>query len=264
VCRPITETQIMFRKALFLLLAFSVASTLNAQGRGAGRGTDPQTARAAAPTDLTGYWASIVVEDWRYRMLPPTKFQEAPVLGTRIGIPMNPEARKIALSWDPAKDEAAGEQCRAYGAPNLLRVPGRIHITWQDDQTLKLETDAGIQTRLFEFGAPKAQGGGSQGVSEASWETLPGGRGGRILSGSLKVVTSKLKAGYLQKNGIPYSANAVLTEYFDRVDEPGASYVVVTSTVDDPTYLTEPYLTSVHFKRQADAAGWAPSPCSAR
>ena len=264
MCRPISEAQVMFRKAPFLLLAFFVASTLNAQGRGAGRGAAPQTARAAAPTDLTGYWASIVVEDWRYRMLPPTKFQEAPVLGTRIGIPMNPEARKIALSWDPAKDEAAGEQCRAYGAPNILRVPERIRITWQDDQTLKLETDAGMQTRLLEFGAPKAQGGGWQGVSEASWETLPGGRGGPIPSGSLKVVTSKLKAGYLQKNGIPYSANAVLTEYFDRVDEPGASYVVVSSTVDDPTYLTEPYLTSVHFKRQADAAGWAPSPCSAR
>ena len=111
----------------------------------------------------------------------------------------------------------------------------------------------------------KNPGGGWQGISTAAWETVGGGRGGPILSGSLKIVTSKLKPGYLQKNGIPYSANATLTEFFDRVDEAGgASYLVVTSTVDDPVYLTEPYLTSTHFKKEADASGWKPSPCSSR
>ena len=165
-------------------------------------------------------------------MLPPEKYTTKPPLGARVDIPMNAEARKIALAWDPAKDEAAGEQCRGYGAPNVMRIPERIHVTWQDDQTLKIETDAGQQTRLFEFGAPKNAGGSWQGVSTASWETLPAGRGGPLLSGSLKVVTTKLKPGYLQRNGIPYSANATLTEYFDRVDEPGASYIVVTTTVE--------------------------------
>ena len=92
----------------------------------------------------------------------------------------------------------------------------------------------------------------------------PCNKGAPLLSGSLKIVTTKIKPGYLQKNGIPYSANATVTEYFDRVDEPGAAYIVITSTVDDPAYLTEPYMTSTHFKRQADAAGWKPSPCSAR
>lgn len=79
------------------------------------------------------------------------------------------------------------------------------------------------------------------------------------------VVTNRLKPGYLQKNGIPYSAKATLTEYYDRVDEDGgASYLVLTSTLDDPVYLTQPYLTAIHFKKQADATGWNPSPCSAR
>ncbi|MDP9112175.1 MAG: hypothetical protein M3O20_00675 [Acidobacteriota bacterium] len=229
-----------------------------------GRGGPPPTAKTLAPVDFTGYWAAIVVEDWRYRMLPPQKYAVKPPLGTRLKIPMNAEAVKIALAWDPSKDEAAGEQCRGYGAPNVMRIPERIHITWQDDQTLKLETDAGQQTRLFEFGAVKSPGGGWQGVSAASWETFPGIRGEPLLSGSLKIVTTHLKPGYLQKNGIPYSANATLTEYFDRVDEPGASYIVVTTTVEDPTYLTQPYMTSTHFKKEADASGWKPSPCSAR
>jgi hypothetical protein len=246
-----------------LLIVMFVA--VNVFGQGGVRGGPPRTPKAMAPADLTGYWEAIVVEDWRYRMLPPIKFQEQPRLGERVGIPINAEARKIALAWDAAKDEASGDQCKAYGAPNIMRIPGRIHITWQDDQTVKLETDAGTQTRVFEFAAPKTQPGGLQGVSRASWDVIPGGRGGGLLSGSLKVVTSQMKAGYLMKNGIPYSANAVVTEYYDRIDEPnGDSYLLLTTTVEDPTYLTDAYLTSTHFKKQADATGWNPSPCTAR
>src|SRR5438105_7369318 len=216
---------------LILLIVLAVPS-LYGQGRG-GRGTAPvpQTGKAAAPIDITGYWVSVVTADWRLRMLTPPK-------GDYTSLPLNAEARKVADSWDPAKDEAAGEQCRSYGAPGLMRVPERVHITWQDDQTLKLETDAGMQTRLLEFGGTKNPGGDWQGTSTATWEVVGGGRGGPILSGSLKIVTSKLKPGYLQKNGIPYSASATLTEFFDRVDEDGgACYLVITSTVDDPVYL---------------------------
>ena len=81
----------------------------------------------------------------------------------------------------------------------------------------------------------------------------------------MKVVTTKFKPGYLRKNGAPYSANAVLTEYFDRVTEPnGDSYLVVTSTVEDPTYLNQPLLLSTPFKKQADASGWKPTPCTSK
>src|SRR6476661_129199 len=105
-------------------------TTLSAQGRGQA----PSTGRAAAPVDLTGYWVSVVSEDWRWRMVTPIK-------GDFASIPLNPEGRKAGEAWDPAKDEAAGLQCKAYGAPALMRIPGRVHITWQDDDTLKLETD---------------------------------------------------------------------------------------------------------------------------
>ena len=75
-----------------------------------------------------------------------------PAKGDYQGIQMTPEGRKVADAWDPAKDEAAGEQCKSYGAPALMSVPGRLHITWQDDTTLKVDTDAGMQTRLLRFG----------------------------------------------------------------------------------------------------------------
>jgi hypothetical protein len=254
-------------KAMVVCAVGSVS--LCAQGRG-GRGPAPvRTPKEAAPIDLTGYWVSVVTGDWRFRMVTPPK-------GDFTSMPLNPEGRKIAQAWDPAKDEAAGEQCKAYGAPALMRVPGRLHITWQDDQTLKMEVDSGEQTRLFSFGAPQSKGGDWQGVSKASWELMPGTitatDGGRAglgsvdgRAGSLRVVTTNFKAGYLRKNGVPYSDKAIVTEFFDRVNEPnGDSYIINTSTVEDPMYLTAPFMLSTHFKKEADGAKWSPQPCTAR
>src|SRR5207249_190802 len=135
--------------------------------------------RAAAPVDLTGYWVSLVTEDWRYRMITPKR-------GDHPSVPLNAEGVRVADSWDPAKDEAAGEQCRAYGAAGVMRAPGRIRITWQDDATLKIETEAGTQTRLIHFGSGGAGRSGSagptpswQGESTGQWEFAGGGRAGR-------------------------------------------------------------------------------------
>ena len=253
--RRASVTQQLLAGALVLLAGASVY----AQGRGGPPPGPPRTPKAAAPIDLTGYWVSVVTEDWRWRMFTPPKGDYAP-------IQLNAEARKIADTWDPAKDEAAGEQCKGYGAGGIMRLPGRLHITWEDEQTLKVEADTGTQTRFFFFAAPKTQGADWQGVSQASWDQIPGGGfAGPQLTGSLKVVTAKLKPGYLRKNGVPYGANAVLTEYFDRVSEPnGASYIVLTSTLEDPAYLAAPYLTAIHFRKQPDASGWNPTPCSAK
>jgi len=245
--------------ALAVSLGIVAAGSAHSQGRGfpGGASGPPKTGKAAALCDITGYWVSVVAEDWRFRMVTPPK-------GDYTGIALNPEGRNIADAWDPAKDEAAGEQCKSYGAPNLMRVPGRLHITWQDDQTLKIEADAGQQTRTFHFAPASDAGGNWQGVSNALWEIVPAGRGTTPV-GSLKVITTHLKPGYLRKNGVPYSANATLTEYFDRVNEPnGDAYLVVTTTVEDPVYLAQPFLTASHFRKQADAKGWNSAACSAR
>lgn len=198
-----------------------------------------------------------------------------PPKGDAESVPLTAEGRKAAQAWDPAKDEALGDQCKAFGVGGIVRQPGRIHITWLDDNTLKAEFDAGTQTRTLFFGAPQSSGGDWQGISAASWD-VPGtimtrGSFGLALAvgpeagGSLKVVTTKMKAGYLRKNGIPYSANAVITEYFDRFDIPnGDSLLLVTTEVVDPMYLAAPFWTSTHFKRQNDSAGWNPSPCSTK
>ena len=245
------------KKILSALLLVAGAAPLKAQGRG------PETPRAAAPIDLTGYWVSVVTEDWRFRMMTPAK-------GDYPSIPLNAEGRRVADRWDPAKDEAAGDTCKSYGAAAIMRMPGRIHITWQDDLTVKVETDTGAQTRLFHFGRPQPPAGPPtwQGFSVAEWEYAGGGRRGRaaVQGGDLKVVTTHLRPGYLQKNGVPYSGDAVVTEHFDALNkEPnGDQWLIVTTLVEDPQYLNQPFQRSTHFKRQADETGWDPSPCTAR
>lgn len=224
--------------------------------------------RSLAPIDLTGYWVSVVTEDWRFRMVTPAK-------GDYASVPLNAAGQKMADMWDPAKDEAGGDECKAYGAPAIMRVPERLHITWADDNTLKIETDAGAQTRLLHFGNWKALNGQQtlQGDSVASWDDLaPPGRGGAPplpvggqARGSLKVITTHLRPGYLRKNGVPYSANTQVTEYFDSFTEKsGDVWLIVKTIVDDPTYLNQPFITSTNFKKIPDGSGWHPTPCSAR
>jgi hypothetical protein len=184
------------------------------------------------------------------------------------GIPVSAEGRRVAAAWDPEKDAASEDSCKAYGVGGVMHMPGRLHITWDADDTLKIETEAGAQTRLLAFAMPRTQGNDWQGVSVAAWDrpaaALSGfsiGRGGAAGS-SLKVVTTKAKPGYLMRNGVPYGANATFTEYYDLLQVPGGDpLLVVTVEVVDPQYLSQPYWYSVHFKKQADATGWNPRPC---
>ena len=241
--------------AMLALAALAGDGSAYGQGRGA---PPPPSAKASAPLDLTGYWVSVVNEDWRFRMITPAK-------GDYGGIPITKEALQLVNAWNPSADEAAGEQCKSYGAAAIMRVPGRIHVTWQDDETLRVDTDAGTQTRLFRFGAARAAPGQPtwQGASAARWEAA-GGRGGAPASGSLTVVTTNMRAGYLRKNGVPYSENARVTEYFDVAPQgQDGRLLVVTTVVDDPRYLSQPFIVSSHFKKEPDGSKWDPTPCSA-
>jgi hypothetical protein len=259
----------------------------------------------SAPIDLTGYWTSVVTEDWRLRMLTAPKGDfgvGAPGAVTRPGslayglgpnpsdggsIPYRIKGAQAALQWDPAKDEAEGNPCKAYGAPGIMRQPTHLHITWQDDNTLKMEADSGTQTRLLHF-IPPPQGGQMsyvsgvytppeqpkfeappgtaaswQGYSAALWTTMGGDREGYERSGSLKVVTSRLKAGYYWRNGRPYTENAKLTEHYRTFTLPdGSMWFVVVQIVDDPEYLTQPFIVNYQFKKLPDGSMWAPTPCS--
>jgi hypothetical protein len=253
--------------ALVLLVAAVTAGAHsgNAQGPGppAQRGPAP-TPKAAALIEVTGYWVSIIDDEWRWRMLTPAK-------GDFSFLPLNAEARRVANAWDPAKDDADGNQCKAFGAAGIMHLPERLHITWTDDNTLEIDADAGMQKRLLHFDGSKWDGGepGWQGDSVASWEKQTQGRGFGFpvrapageKSGDMKVVTTHMRPGYLRKNGVPYGSSAVLTEFFDRIELDGQAYLVVTGVVEDPQYLTNRFITTEQFKLEPDGSKWNPTPC---
>ena len=243
------------------------------QGGRGGRagGGPPPTGRAGAPVDLTGTWVSVVTEDWEARMAPPVKGDY-----TTIGQVMNAQARKVADGWEPSMEG----RCEAYGVAGVMRLPGRLRINWQDDNTLKIETDAGQQTRLLHFAAPgsntntaAAPSGARtlQGYSVAEWQRGGGqqdaflGRGVGAAGtrwGGLKVTTTNMLAAWLRPNGVPYSENTTVTEYFTRFSHPEAGdWFVVTTVVEDPQYLTQPFITSTNFKKEPNDAKFKPVPC---
>jgi hypothetical protein len=220
------------------------------------------SAKLDSPIDLTGYWVSIVNEDWRWRMVTPPK-------GDYASVPLNPAGKAQADTWDVSQDGS----CKAFGAGALMRMPTRVHIFWNDDNVLTIETDAGMQKRTLYFKASQLPAPGAktlQGRSMAVWEhsmPLSGGMGFAVggpmpKGGDLKVTTTDLSPGWLRRNGVPYSENAKVTEYFDRFPTPdGNEWFVVTTQVDDPMYLLGPFVTSSHFRREPDGSKWHPTPC---
>ena len=256
-------------KALLFILI--TATGLWAQGRaGQAPAGPPPTPRAAAPIDLTGQWVSMIVDEWRFRVVPQK--------GDLPYLPLNAEARRIANTWDPAKDETEGNACKAYGAVGVMQRPGRVRIAWENDTTLKVEFDAGTQTRALKFGAAPAEKGAPswQGYSTAEWIVngrpllnlgLPnlnvrGGGPQSTRGGTLKVTTTNMKPGYLRKNGVPYSDRGVMTEYFNLVEgAQGEKYFAVTAMLDDPAYLNQPFIRTYTFKKESGTAGWEPTPC---
>jgi hypothetical protein len=239
-----------------VILTSGIAPTAQQGQRGGGPPQEPQTPQVAAPIDLTGNWVSVVTEDWRWRMVTPPK-------GDFASVPLNAEGQKVGNSWDPATDGS----CLAYGAAGLLRNPTRVRISWENERTLKIETDAGVQTRRLVFGEAKPPTERSlQGYSVAEWEVAgAGGRGGPPPGprrGNLKATTTMMSAGWLRKNGVPYSENATMTEYFDRFAAPnGDEWFAVTTIVSDSKYLNTDFVTSTHFKKEADGSKFAPKPC---
>ena len=248
--------------------------------------------------ELTGYWVSVVNQDWRFRMMTPPK-------GDYERVPLNDAARAVADEFDPALYGGENYQtsgiidCRAYGAANVMRMPTRLRITWVSPNVLRVETDWGEQTRLFHFDPDDLYGDIQQdllmggvfmsneppslpGYSVAQWERPyqinapvwqrgPVGRGGglgtermdeRQPGGSLAVVTTNLAPGWLRRNGVPYSSRTRVIEHYRTFEDPtGAQWFNITMEIVDPEYLTRPFNLTADFRKEPDGSNWAPHAC---
>jgi hypothetical protein len=246
-------------RRLAFLAAFALAA--GAVVIGQGPRADGRSARDSALIDITGQWVSVINEDWRWRMVTPPK-------GDTSSVPLNAAGRKVADAWDLTADRTRGALCKAFGPPGLIRQPGRVRIRWENASTLLMEFDAGTQARRFRFGASSTTGARSlQGDSDARWFRQPQNRGILAQSaptpgGSLEVVTTNLQAGYLRPNGVPYSDRTVVKEFFDSFSlGADGTWLIVTTVVSDPTYLTQEFVLSSQFKKETDLSKWNPRPC---
>jgi len=221
---------------------------------------DLRSARERAPIDLTGQWVAVVTEDWRWRMVTPP-------VGDAASIPLNAQGRAATMAWDHDRDRREENFCRAYGPPGLIRQPTRLRIDWEDADTLRLQFDAGNQTRRLHFAPQAPRERSLQGDSTAKWFRQTQSRGVFAAStpstgGSLQAHTTNLTAGYLRPNGVPYSDNATVKEFFNTFTLPeGSTWLIVTTVVNDPEYLTTDLLMSTHFKKEAGRSGWNPRSC---
>lgn len=247
----------MLRTALTVVASLTCLATVQAQP-----GPDTRSARERALIDITGQWVAVVNEDWRWRMIT------APV-GDTSSLPTNAAGRALAAEWDLEQDRAEGNLCRAFGAVGIMRQPTRIRVDWQDDDTLKFEFDAGRQQRLLHFNKVEPPAAHElQGFSTAAWYkqrvtrgVLGGGAGNK---GALHVNTSHLAMGYLRPNGVPYSDQALMKEFIHTFTLPGdaGSWLIVTSVISDPVYLSQDLVLSTQFKKETgNNSGWEPRDC---
>lgn len=230
--------------------------------------TEPMNAREQAAFDLNGYWVSLITQNWQYRMIVPGP-------GEYADLPINRLAKQVADAWKVGPDEAAGKQCEAYGGAVIMRLPERLHIHWLDANVLQVDTDSGMQTRLLHF-RPEPAGAqlspSLQGYSRAKWVVLTGKnllfappreQQSDRRFGSLEVTTDHLLPGLLRKNGVPYGRETRVREWWDlRTERTADQWLSISTKVQDPEYLLEPYIYDSVFGKESDGSKWDPSPCS--
>ena len=183
---------------------------------------------------------------------------------------MNPAAQKIADAWDPAKDEAAGEQCKAYGAPGLMRGPTRLRITWLDDDTLKLETrlrDADAAVRLPRRPRRRAPRPGRasrwrSGSSRAAAGAAAAPRFGAHEDRSPRSCGPATCARTASRT----ATGTVFTEYWDlHTETNGDNYLVVTNIGERPDLPAGALDYGAALQaRTGRRRKWDPAPCDAR
>ncbi len=251
-------------------LVFVISAAVMASDAWGQSGPVTETPQTMAPMDLTGYWVTAITEDWRVRMITPQR-------GEFLGLPLNEAGIELANAWDPDRDIANGDECRAFGAAAIMRSPTRLHITWEDDKTLRFEFDHGEQTRMVYFDRSMSPGERSwQGHAIGEWidTTVPTGtyntpgildvapEAGAPTPGALRIVTSNLLHQYHRQNGTPVSGNAMLTDIINLVAGPGGEdWLIVKTMIDDPEYMFSTMVTSSHFKHEPDDSNWNPEPC---
>jgi hypothetical protein len=194
-----------------------------------------------AQVDLSGEWARRVHEDQPHR-------NPGAELGDYTGLPINAAARQKASSWDASILSLPEHMAKPHPAPYFMRGPGpdmRINkITDPVTQVVVAYTLEGIFGRddrvIWLDGRPHP--------SEYAEHTWDGFSTGKVERNQLTVTTTHMKYGVIQRNGVPASAHATMTEHFIRHGD----FLTLVTIVNDPVYLEEPFIRTSHWVRTSN------------
>jgi hypothetical protein len=206
----------------------------------------PATAGREWPIDLEGVWAPLIHEDATLRGPGPAK-------GDYAGLPINAEARRVADAWDPGEQLDDENQCRSHTAVYMMRSPFKFEIIHSDNM-LVLTSESFEQVRTVYLDGrehhPKESPKTRMGDSIGWWE-----------GDTLVVETTNMERGYIERNGVPHSEDAVLTEYFTRQSGSFGDLLTIVQVVEDPQYLSQALVRSISFRRVPEGK-LEPYPCT--
>ena len=191
--------------------------------------------RAYAQVDLSGNWAPLYHEDQPERI-------PGPEVGDYIALPINAAARARAQAWSASLLTLPEHQCKphpagyGYRGPSNLRIQQDVDFDTQRVRRITIYIQWMQQFReVWMDGRARPSDHAPhtwQGFSTGTWE------GDRLV-----VRTTHLKAGWVRRNGIPYSDRATFTDTWQR----HGNFLTHVSMLEDPVYLTEPFVRTTNW-----------------
>ena len=186
------------------------------------------TGNAAAQINLAGQWNGFYHEDQPDRL-------PGPELGDYGGLPLNDADRKRAQAWSASILSLPLYQCRVHPVDYASSF-AQIRV-WEDVDPKTQELIA-IHVQHFAWNTVRTIWmDGRPHPPEYAQHTAMGFSTGEWVGQTLKVHTTHLKEGWLRRNGVARSWNAVVTEHFTRHGD----ILTWSVYVDDPAYLEEPF-----------------------
>jgi len=203
---------------------------------------------AYAQIDFSGYWATRFHEDQEER-------SPGGPLGDYLGFPLNAAGRLRADTWDAASYGLPEWECRPHSSFNMWRSvhPARIYkeVNPVTGDTIAFHVNFHdlIDRAIYLDGRPHPP--------EEAAHTWAGFSTGKWEGDMLTIETTHLKEYLLKRDGIPMSDMAKMTEHWIRHGD----VLTIVQIINDPVYLTEPFIQSTDYALDMHIEGDPPQLC---
>jgi hypothetical protein len=207
------------------------------------------TAPAAAQVELSGSWAARNHEDAMER-------GPGPYAVDYTGVPLNEDARDRALGFSASQLGMIERQCGLYPPHYVALGPFGMKM-WNESDPVSGETIAWkvgawedrFTTTIWMDGRPHPSSSAPHppgGFTTGAWE-----------GDTLVAYTTHMRAGVVRRNGVPNSDQTTMTSYFFR----NGDLLTLLIVIDDPVYLTEPYMITKNFQLDSSPIRPIGPPC---